>query len=232
MKIISSSINFTCMKYAGLCNINKTDALQKEKVTFADSVMFTGIIEATGRILSIRNEGSNRHFTLACPFSHELKTDQSVAHDGVCLTVTHADTENYTVTAIDETLKRSNLSGWQEGSLINLERCMKADARFDGHIVQGHVDQTAICTSAEDLNGSWKYHFKYDPAGKNITVEKGSITVNGVSLTVVDSGTDFFSVAVIPYTWQHTNFRFIKAGSAVNLEFDIVGKYIQKLLGK
>lgn len=192
--------------------------------------MFTGIIEATGKVISFRDEGSNRHYTIECPFTHELKIDQSVAHDGVCLTVVAINDNQYTVTAIDETLKRSSLSNWKTGSEINLERCMKADGRFDGHIVQGHVDQTAQCISVKEQNGSWLFYFKYENASGNITVEKGSITVNGVSLTVVDSNNDTFSVAIIPYTFEHTNFKHIKEGSVINLEFDIIGKYIKRIL--
>lgn len=195
-------------------------------------IMFTGIIEATGKIVSIKKDGSNIHFTIECPFTSELKIDQSVAHDGVCLTIVAIEGNHYTVTAIDETLKRTNLREWTEGSVVNLERCMKAYGRFDGHIVQGHVDQTAICESVTDENGSWKFFFKYDSTPGNITVEKGSITVNGVSLTVVNSDEGRFSVAIIPYTFEHTNFINIKVGSIVNLEFDIVGKYVQRLLKK
>ncbi len=193
--------------------------------------MFTGIVEATGKIISVKKEGSNCHFTLTCPFTNELKVDQSLSHNGVCLTVVAIDGADYTVTAIDETLKKSNLSEWKAGMEVNLERCMKADGRFDGHIVQGHVDQTAECTSVKDENGSWLFHFKYDATKGNITVEKGSVTVNGVSLTVVESGDDHFSVAIIPYTFDHTNFKNIKKGDLVNIEFDIVGKYIKRLTG-
>ena len=194
--------------------------------------MFTGIIEATGQLISFKDEGSNRHFIIECPFTNELKIDQSVAHDGVCLTVVAISGNMYTVTAIDETLKRSNIKEWKAGSEINLERCMKADGRFDGHIVQGHVDQTAQCTSVKEQNGSWLFYFKYDVASGNITVEKGSITVNGVSLTVVDSNEDNFSVAIIPYTYEHTNFKSIQEGSVVNLEFDIVGKYVKRIMNR
>ncbi len=195
-------------------------------------IMFTGIIEATGKIVSLKKEGSNIHFTIECAFTSELKIDQSVAHDGVCLTIVAIEGNHYTVTAIDETLKRTNLNEWKQGSIINLERCMNADGRFDGHIVQGHVDQTAVCESVSDENGSWKFFFAYNDGTENITVEKGSITVNGVSLTVVNSYDGKFSVAIIPYTFEHTNFKNIKAGSIVNLEFDIVGKYVQRLLKK
>ncbi|MEP7263272.1 MAG: riboflavin synthase [Bacteroidota bacterium] len=192
--------------------------------------MFTGIIETTGKIVSIKHDGSNRHFTIESSITQELKIDQSISHDGVCLTVVAIDGTTYTVTAIDETLKRSTVAGWKEGTAINLERCMKADGRFDGHIVQGHVDQIAECVSVKDENGSWLFLFIYDASSGNITVEKGSVTVNGVSLTVVDSGADNFSVAIIPYTFEHTNFKNIKKGTAVNIEFDIVGKYIRKIM--
>jgi riboflavin synthase len=170
------------------------------------------------------------HYWLSCPFTQELKIDQSLAHSGVCLTVVDIKEQRYKVTAIQETLDRTNLKGWSEGSLVNLERCMPAHGRFDGHIVQGHVDQTAICTKIEDQQGSWKYYFKYDPSLHNITVEKGSICVNGTSLTVVDSGDDFFSVCIIPYTYDNTVFKTLKEGGEVNLEFDILGKYIAKMM--
>jgi riboflavin synthase len=206
---------------------------KKYRATFVPPlrrIMFTGIIESTGKIISIKKEGSNCHYTIECAFTNELKIDQSVAHDGVCLTVVAIDGNRYTVTAIDETLKRSNLLQWKEGTEVNLERCMKADGRFDGHIVQGHVDQTAQCSSVKDENGSWIFHFIYDASKGNVTVEKGSVTINGVSLTVVESNESSFSVAIIPYTFEHTNFKNIQKGSVVNLEFDIVGKYVKKLL--
>lgn len=194
--------------------------------------MFTGIIESLGKVKSITKEGSNVHFGIEADIVNELRIDQSVAHDGVCLTVTEIKDGLYFVTAIDETLKRSSLSQWKEGSLVNIERCMPSGGRFDGHIVQGHVDQTGVVEKVETLDGSWKIFIKYDPSKGNITVEKGSISLNGVSLTVVDSGDDFFSVAIIPYTWEHTNFQNFKAGDKVNLEFDIIGKYIQKVLAQ
>jgi riboflavin synthase len=192
--------------------------------------MFTGIVEALGKIEKIEKEQHNVHYWLSCPFTQELKIDQSLAHSGVCLTVVEIQEQRYKVTAIRETLDRTNLKSWSEGSLVNLERCMPAHGRFDGHIVQGHVDQTAICTKIVDQQGSWKYYFKYDPAHHNITVEKGSICVNGTSLTVVDSGDDFFSVCIIPYTYENTVFKTLKEGDEVNLEFDILGKYIAKML--
>lgn len=194
--------------------------------------MFTGIIEATGKVAKIEKEGGNIHFTIETPIAKELKVDQSMAHDGVCLTTVKVDKPNnhYTVTAIQETLDKSNLRAWEVGYRVNLERCMKIDGRLDGHIVQGHVDQTAVCIKVEEFDGSWKFYFEYDPGPKNITVEKGSISVNGVSLTVVDSESGMFSVAIIPYTYDHTNFGDFKSGSIVNLEFDIIGKYVARLL--
>lgn len=193
--------------------------------------MFTGIIETVGTVTYIAAEGTNLHFTINSPISNELKIDQSVSHNGVCLTVVALDAANstHTVTAIHETLIKTNLDNWRIGSIVNIERCMPANGRFDGHIVQGHVDQTATCTNIEEANGSWYYTFEYEPKG-NITVEKGSITINGVSLTVVNSTDIGFSVAIIPYTHEHTNFKTLQAGHTVNLEFDIVGKYIARLL--
>ncbi len=194
--------------------------------------MFTGIIETTGKVVKIEKDRGNIHFTIETPISRELKVDQSIAHDGVCLTTVKVDKENnqYTLTAIQETLDKTNMRTWEAGYEVNLERCMRADDRLDGHIVQGHVDQTAICTRVEELDGSWKFTFAYDPGPKNITVEKGSISVNGVSLTVVDSEPNTFSVAIIPYTYEVTNFRHFKPGSVVNLEFDVIGKYVARLL--
>ncbi|MGF1554950.1 riboflavin synthase [Paucihalobacter sp.] len=191
--------------------------------------MFTGIIEQLGVVSNLEKEDGNLHITVDSPLASELKIDQSLAHNGVCLTVVSKTDTSYTVTAIDETLQKSNIGHLQINDLVNLERAMKIGDRLDGHIVQGHVDQTAVCTKAEDLNGSWKYTFTYDVTPKNITIEKGSITVNGVSLTVVDSGVNSFSVAIIPYTFEHTNFKTFKEGTVVNLEFDMIGKYIQKL---
>ena len=194
--------------------------------------MFSGIIEALGEIVLLKKEQSNLHISVKANFTHELKIDQSVAHNGVCLTVIGISGDVYTVTAIDETLKKTNLGLLKEGDEINLERCMKLGDRLDGHIVQGHVDQTATCISVEESNGSWTYTFDYDASQNNITVEKGSVCVNGVSLTVVNSKEHSFSVCIIPYTHEHTNFRHIKAGTVVNLEFDILGKYISRLMKK
>lgn len=194
--------------------------------------MFTGIIEAFGKITFIRQEGANKHFTIESPISNQLRIDQSVSHNGVCLTVVQVDSDSHAVTAIDETLKKSNLGKLKKGDVVNLERCMIANGRFDGHIVQGHVDQTGIVKSVEEANGSWLIDFEYDPSSGNVTVEKGSICVNGVSLTCFNSTDNSFTVAIIPYTYEHTNFKSLKAGDTVNLEFDIVGKYVKRLLGK
>lgn len=193
--------------------------------------MFTGIIETLARVEKIEKEQSNVHFTLSSPVTHELKIDQSVAHNGVCLTVVAISGDQYKVTAIDETLKRSNLGDWKPGDRVNLERCMPANGRFDGHIVQGHVDTTAVCREVKDLNGSFEFVFEHAEDPNFTTVEKGSVTVNGVSLTVVQSAPTFFSVCIIPYTLEHTNFKHITPGSRVNLEFDIIGKYVARMLG-
>jgi riboflavin synthase len=192
--------------------------------------MFTGIIEQLGHITAIQKEGENIHFTVKSHFTNELKVDQSVAHNGTCLTVVSINDDEYTVTAIHETLEKTNLGEWKVGTKVNLERCMQMNGRLDGHIVQGHVDTTAICTNIEDQNGSWKYTFQYTT--DQVTVEKGSITVNGVSLTVVDSKENQFSVCIIPYTYEHTNFHQLKVGDKINLEFDIIGKYVAKMMGK
>jgi len=192
--------------------------------------MFTGIVEGLGKLEQIEKDHTNIHFTFSCGFTQELKIDQSLSHNGVCLTVVAIGGDTYKVTAIDETLRKTNLGNLQPGDHVNLERCMPANGRFDGHIVQGHVDQTGICTRVEDGDGSWTYEFEYDASTGNITVEKGSITVNGTSLTVVDSKPNRFSVCIIPYTYEHTVFRYLKQGDTVNLEFDIVGKYLARLL--
>lgn len=192
--------------------------------------MFTGIIEQLGEVISIEKEQGNIHFTIRAPFTSELKIDQSVAHNGVCLTVVSIIDNSYVVTAIQETLDKTNLGSWKIGTKVNLERCMQMNGRLDGHIVQGHVDTTADCTAIEDQDGSWKYTFAYKT--DQVTVEKGSITINGVSLTVVDSLDYSFSVCIIPYTYEHTNFHQLSVGDEVNLEFDIIGKYVAKLMGK
>ena len=194
--------------------------------------MFTGIIEATASITEVREEGSNRHFTLQATMAPELKVDQSLAHDGVCLTVVAIEGDRYTVTAVDETLGRTNLIGWQVGGVVNLERCTKIGDRLDGHIVQGHVDTTAEVTGLEDRDGSWMVEFRHAEDPHHVTVRKGSITVNGVSLTVVDARPDGFSVAIIPYTWEHTGFHRMQVGDRVNLEFDVVGKYVAALMAR
>ena len=191
--------------------------------------MFTGIIEAFGTITQLEKEGENIHIRLKSNLTSELKIDQSVAHNGVCLTVVKIDDKNYTVTAIKETIEKTNLSTWQVGDKINLERAMQLGARLDGHIVQGHVDQVGTCTNVREEGGSWVFDFEYDPSTKNLTIEKGSITVNGTSLTVINSGVSTFSVAIIPYTYEHTNFHSFQKGTLVNLEFDVVGKYITKM---
>ena len=191
--------------------------------------MFTGIIEAFGKVVTLEREMENLHITLESSLSKELKIDQSLAHNGVCLTVVKIVENNYTVTAIKETLDKSNLNELKVGDLVNLERAMKMNARLDGHIVQGHVDQVGYCTTVESNEGSWGYSFEYAQEQNNITIEKGSITVNGVSLTVVNSGKNTFSVAIIPYTYENTNFKAFKVGSKINLEFDLIGKYIAKL---
>lgn len=191
--------------------------------------MFTGIIETLGIIRDIKNEGDNLHITVSSSITDELKIDQSVAHNGVCLTVVAINNNEYTVTAIKETILKTNLSEWRVGNFVNLERAMKLGDRLDGHIVQGHVDQTGECISIEEANGSWYFTFEYDSKLNNITIEKGSITVNGVSLTVLNSKDNQFSVAIIPYTYEHTNFNSFSVGSKINLEFDVIGKYVTRL---
>lgn len=191
--------------------------------------MFTGIIETLGTVQEVKKEKNNVHITIASSITDELQIDQSVAHNGICMTVVAINKNLYTVTAIGETIKKTNISHWQTGDIINLERAMKLGDRLDGHIVQGHVDQIGNCIVAKETNGSWYYTFEYDESFQNITIEKGSITVNGVSLTVVDSGKNSFSVAIIPYTFEHTNFKNFKEGTKVNLEFDVIGKYVSKL---
>jgi riboflavin synthase len=194
--------------------------------------MFTGIIETLGTVAGLKRDKGNLHITVTSSLSNELKIDQSVAHNGICLTVVSLTDTTHTVTAIEETLNKTNLNDLTEGSLVNLERCMQMNGRLDGHIVQGHVDQTAICTSFKALSGSWEYQFTYDASAGNVTVEKGSVCVNGISLTVVNSGPNYFSVAIIPYTFEHTTLQQVKEGSVVNLEFDIIGKYVARLMQK
>lgn len=192
--------------------------------------MFTGIIESTARVERIEKDQSNVHFTFSCPFTHELKVDQSVAHNGCCLTVVSIDADQYTLTAIDETLKRTNLGNLKAGDLVNVERCTQIGSRLDGHIVQGHVDTVATCKEIINHDGSTEFVFTYDH--EDVTVPKGSVTVNGVSLTVVQSENRLFSVHIIPYTLEHTNFKMLTPGALVNLEFDIIGKYVKRLMGK
>ncbi|MDT0690371.1 riboflavin synthase [Salegentibacter sp. F188] len=191
--------------------------------------MFTGIIEEVGEITSLKKEEENLHIKVKAKFTPELKIDQSVAHNGVCLTVVSIEEDTYSVTAIKETLKKTNFGNLKKGNLVNLERGMKLGDRLDGHIVQGHVDQTAICTKTEEAGGSWNFTFQYDSGLQNITIEKGSITINGVSLTVVNSEKDSFSVSIIPYTYNHTTFKDLKKGDKVNLEFDVIGKYVKRI---
>jgi len=191
--------------------------------------MFTGIIEDLGKVTNLVQDLDNLHISIKSKITHELKIDQSLAHNGVCLTVINIKDNEYTVTAIRETLDKSNLGDLKNNDSINLERALKLGNRLDGHIVQGHVDQTASCIDIKETNGSWLYTFKYDKNSGNVTIEKGSITINGVSLTVVDSKADTFSVAIIPYTYVHTNFNSFKINTVVNLEFDVIGKYVAKL---
>lgn len=196
--------------------------------------MFTGIVETTAKVVKIEKENTNYHFTLEVPFGDELTIDQSMAHDGCCLTVVRVDkaAKQYVVTAMDETMMKTNLSTWKVGTEVNVERSMRMDGRLDGHIVQGHVDQTARCIRVVDDNGSWRFFFEYDYCAEkhNITVPKGSISINGVSLTVVDSEPGMFSVAIIPYTYKVTNFHNFQQGTIVNIEFDVIGKYVRRLL--
>ncbi|MBK9448979.1 MAG: riboflavin synthase [Bacteroidetes bacterium] len=199
--------------------------------------MFTGIIESTGRLISRKSEGSNIVFRIATVLDEPIKVDQSIAHNGVCLTVTEIfenipeGNKEYTVVAVEETLKKTNLGSVQAGDIFNIERCLKAGQRMDGHFVQGHVDTTGLVTGVKDVDGSWMFHFSFPAEFSNLMVDKGSICVNGVSLTVVESGTGHFSVTIIPYTYEHTNFHAFKVGDQVNLEFDILGKYLHKIYG-
>jgi len=194
--------------------------------------MFTGIIEALGQVVEIKNEGTNTHFKIESPLSSQLKVDQSVSHNGVCLTVVKVEGACHWVVAVQETLLKSNLGEVHKASRLNLERCMLNNGRFDGHIVQGHVDQTAVITSIKDVGGSWLFDFEYDQSFGNVTVEKGSVSVNGVSLTCFNSSEGRFSVAIIPFTYEHTNFFQLRQGDTVNLEFDVIGKYVKRLLNK
>ncbi len=192
--------------------------------------MFTGIIEALGRVTHVRRDGGNLHIQIASPVSRELKVDQSLSHDGVCLTVTECDETHHRVTAIEETIRLTTLGDWQPGRMVNLERAMQAGSRLDGHFVQGHVDAIATCTRIIEADGSRYFEFQYPESFRHLIVAKGSITVNGVSLTVVDPHDDFFQVAIIPYTMEHTNFGTMRVGDRVNLEFDIIGKYFVRYM--
>ena len=191
--------------------------------------MFTGIIETLGIIKEIQKDQENLHLTVVSEITNELKIDQSIAHNGICLTVVKIEQNEYTITAIKETIDKTSIGFWKAGDILNLERAMKLGDRLDGHIVQGHVDQTGVCTNIEEANGSWVFTFAYDSSLQNITIEKGSITINGTSLTVVNSKLNSFSVAIIPYTYEHTNFHLFKIGTKVNLEFDVIGKYVSRL---
>ena len=191
--------------------------------------MFTGIIEALGRVKEIEKDQSNVHFTVESAISAALKVDQSLSHDGVCLTVVAVENDCHRVTAIDETLRRSSLGVWAPGSLINLERCLPMGGRLDGHLVQGHVDDVAECVAVTETAGSWRCTFRYRPTAEHLLVDKGSVCINGVSLTVVEPRDDLFSVAIIPYTWENTNFKQLRPGIKVNIEFDIIGKYVAAL---
>ena len=191
--------------------------------------MFTGIIESLAKLVSIEKNGDNITFTFKSKISNELKIDQSLAHNGICLTVVDIKNDNYSVVAIKETVLKTSIKNWEVGDSINIERAMKMGARLDGHMVQGHVDQIALCDNITEENGSWYFKFTYE-GSENITIEKGSIAINGVSLTVVDSKKESFSVAIIPYTYEHTNFKFLKIGDFVNIEFDMIGKYISKII--
>lgn len=193
--------------------------------------MFTGIIESIGNLTETKREGTNLHLKISSPISNQLKIDQSVSHDGICLTVTQVEEDSHWVTAVDETLSKTSLRSWSIGHVVNLERCMQMNGRFDGHIVQGHVDLTAEVIDVDDQNGSWLFTFKLPPH-QEVMVEKGSVTVNGVSLTCFDVTDELFKIAVIPYTYEHTNFHRIKKNSLVNIEFDLIGKYIRKLVSK
>ncbi len=199
------------------------------KIFLLFAAMFTGIIEAAGRITAVESNGSNKSFWIESPISGDLKVDQSLAHEGVCLTVEAIENGKHRVTAIDETLKKTNLSNWAEGKLLNLERCMLMNGRLDGHIVQGHVDTASVCVSRTELEGSWEFSFEFDCQFAHLVIEKGSISVNGTSLTCFNVGKNSFTVAIIPYTFEHTSISQVKVGEKVNIEFDIIGKYISRL---
>ena len=192
--------------------------------------MFTGIIETTGKIVSIEQHGTNKRFLIASPISKELKTDQSISHNGVCLTVEEVIENQHSVTAVQETLLKTDMDSWKTGDTVNLERCLTFNGRLDGHVVQGHVDATAVCTARKEMNGSWQFSFEFPGQFAAYVIEKGSISLNGISLTVFNVTRNGFDVAIIPYTFEHTNIQFIQPGSTVNLEFDVIGKYVQRYL--
>lgn len=192
--------------------------------------MFTGIIEALGTVQKVEKDRSNVHFTIDSPISNALKIDQSLCHNGVCLTVVALGDGTHTVTAVEETLRRTDLGAWREGTLVNLERSLAMGGRLDGHMVQGHVDAVATCTEVLETGGSWRFTFRYQPSPEHLLVDKGSVCLNGVSLTVVEPRGDLFSVAIIPFTWEHTNFQTLRAGDPANIEFDIIGKYITRYM--
>lgn len=192
--------------------------------------MFTGIIENTGIIEQVTDTGSNKTFWISSSLASQLKVDQSLSHNGVCLTVEETNKDMHRVTAVDETLSKTNLGKWHKGYIVNLERCMPLNGRFDGHIVQGHIDTTAVCIEIADKNGSWVYSFDFGEAFSSLIIEKGSITLNGISLTLYNTGKHSFSVAIIPYTYENTNLKFLKKGDTVNIEFDVVGKYVNRIL--
>ena len=192
--------------------------------------MFTGIIESTGHVQCVISEGTNKTFWMRSPISNQLSIDQSVSHNGVCLTVEEIKDDMHRVTAIEETLNKTNLGGWETGNSINLERCMQMNGRLDGHIVQGHVDTTAVCTIVVEKNGSWEYSFQFDKKFAALIIEKGSITINGISLTLFNIKEDVFTVAIIPYTYLHTNMQYVKTGDEVNIEFDMIGKYVSRFM--
>jgi riboflavin synthase len=192
--------------------------------------MFTGIIEAFGIVHSVEKQGTNSTFWITSPLTEELKIDQSISHNGVCLTVEDITEDRHRVTAIEETLKKTNISDWKKGTLVNLERCMQMNGRIDGHIVQGHVDTTATCIKKKDIDGSWEFNFTLDEKFASLVIEKGSISLNGISLTIFNVSTTSFSVAIIPYTYTHTNIQQVEEGSSVNIEFDMIGKYVNRML--
>ena len=191
--------------------------------------MFTGIIEALGNVQSVASHGSNKTFWITSPISNQFKVDQSVSHNGVCLTVEEQKESMHRVSAIDETLKKTNMQNWQAGTLVNLERCLAMNGRLDGHIVQGHVDTTGVCVEQKDMNGSWEYRIEFDPQFGALVIEKGSISLNGTSLTIFNVTENAFTVAIIPYTFEHTNIQQVQPGSLVNIEFDMIGKYVNRM---